>query len=254
MDKGVKVLRMSDDLECPCRLHVVSRFKRTVLATDERGALISILSKGRLAGPLSAVVEELPDEMPLYVLGGPGSNLVVDSATKRFSAKMGKNRPALNAGERATLLRFLQTFSPGESLFYRLEHEGPVRSLMKDFASALPAGPCPDISGFGCGLTPSTDDFLLGALACSDATDSWGAVAIREAVRRALTGMSPVSRSMLSCALEGKYPEVVLRYVEQRNSDNLLAFMRHGSTSGFDMAYGIYALACLREGEEVYGL
>lgn len=254
MDKGVKVLRMSDNLESPCRLRVVSRFKRTVLAIDEHGSLISILSNGRLAGPLSLVVESIPGEMPLYELGGIGSDLEVSSDTELFSSAIMRGRPALGAEERKAVLRFLEALSPSESLFHCVQREEYVCNLIRNFTSALPDGPCPDISGFGCGLTPSTDDFLLGMLAYADATDSWGAVAIRETVRRALPNMSPVSRSMLSCALEGEYPEVLLRYIERRDTDSLMAFMGHGSTSGFDIAYGVYAMACIRSGEEVYGL
>lgn len=243
MDRGIRVLRASKDLLFPCRLRVVSRFTRAILAADDEGRLVTVLIKGRLGGPQSLVVESFPSRSEEYTLSDDADAVFcIDEATEFFDVSIPLCVKAFDSAQASLLLRFLDAFAPEESLFARAKHEPEVREIINGYMASLPEGPCPLISGFGCGLTPSTDDFLLGALSCAAAMGSSSLATVRKNIQSSLVEMSPVSKSMLSCALDGRYPEVILNYLKERNTSSLLAFMRHGATSGFDTVLGIYAL------------
>ncbi|MEE0706906.1 MAG: DUF2877 domain-containing protein [Adlercreutzia sp.] len=97
----------------------------------------------------------------------------------------------------------------------------------------------PRIDGIGIGLTPSTDDYLLGLLAVGQACNLVWVERLEASVRTVLGNLAPVSRLMLEHALDGDYPEVVVRLFERRDRSALFDFMRHGETSGFDMLCGM---------------
>jgi len=135
----------------------------------------------------------------------------------------------------------------------------------QDFKSALDL--LPKFIGFGPGLTPSTDDFLLGmlgTLAYDGACHSkiWGGqgpievvYSFLEAANHVAQGRTTkVSEAMLKHGCRGKLDEnysqlLNLILVKPCNDDNLksieevvVKIIAHGSTSGSDYLLGVYAI------------
>jgi len=109
---------------------------------------------------------------------------------------------------------------------------------------ALPH-PVQDLIGLGCGLTPSGDDFLVGALALLDA------VAERNAFRSLACGLthaspaltSPLSHCFLRAAAAGyvgeKLHQAVSSVIAGKVDSAITAVRKIGHSSGWDMLTGI---------------
>lgn len=231
----MRVIRASDDLALPVALTVTARFRHAVMAEDATGTLVSVLAEDRLAGPESIVVDRLPQ----------GDQFVAGACAQRFSVSLPRGSERFSCDSRAMMGRFLAAFAPRESLYRVAACDCAVAVLLERYARSIrdEGGPFVGIAGLGCGLTPSTDDYLLGALACCAACGLPAETRIRASIERSLDGMVPLSRAMLRRALDGRYPEVVLDFVRYRDARHLLAFVRHGSTSGYDIVLGLYAAA-----------
>ncbi|MBW8382462.1 MAG: DUF2877 domain-containing protein [Youngiibacter sp.] len=100
-----------------------------------------------------------------------------------------------------------------------------------------------NIVGYGIGLTPSADDFLLGI---SSMFDRFGEVIRKEIlatyIEKYLHTTTEVSGCMLRYGIRNKlYPEVILEYLEHSYSGKLRIedFLKHGSTSGIDLLCGM---------------
>ena len=107
------------------------------------------------------------------------------------------------------------------------------------------AMPVEDLIGLGPGLTPSGDDFLVGALALLDAR---GERATHAALARAIIGASlartsPLSRCFLKAAAAGQVGENLHRAVSSVMVGDIDAAVaavgRIGHSSGWDMMAGI---------------
>jgi hypothetical protein len=107
------------------------------------------------------------------------------------------------------------------------------------------ATPVEDVIGLGPGLTPSGDDFLVGALALLDALDER---ATHAALARAITGASrartsPLSRCFLRAAAAGHIGENLHRAVSSVMVGDIDAAVaavgQIGHSSGWDMMAGI---------------
>jgi Protein of unknown function (DUF2877) len=107
------------------------------------------------------------------------------------------------------------------------------------------ATPVEDLIGLGPGLTPSGDDFLVGALALLDAL---GERATHAALARAITGAplartSPLSRCFLGAAAAGHIGENLHRAVSSVMVGDIDAAVaaagQIGHSSGWDMMAGI---------------
>lgn len=231
----MRVMRASDGLALPATLTVTARFRHAVMAEDASGALVSVLVEGRLAGPSSIVVDRLPQD----------DRFVVSEGAERFNVVLPRGGDRFSRETCAMMKRFLDSFAPRESLYRTAACDRSAAALLEGHARSIKGKgePFVDVSGFGCGLTPSTDDYLLGALACCAASGLPAEIYMRTNIERSLDGMTPLSRAMLSHALDGRYPEVVLDFMRHRDARRLLAFARHGSTSGYDMVLGLYAAA-----------
>ena len=98
--------------------------------------------------------------------------------------------------------------------------------------------------GLGPGLTPSGDDFLVGALALLDAIGERGAhAALARAVIAALGSTSPLSACFLRAAAAAHVGEALHRAVSSTIADNagaaIEAIENVGHSSGWDMMAGI---------------
>lgn len=102
-----------------------------------------------------------------------------------------------------------------------------------------------NIIGYGVGLTPSADDFLLGLFSLLEAK---GQEKKRENLKKYskshLHGTTEVSQFMLTYAMEYyAYPQFLVDYLHKPGEENedFKEFLAHGSTSGMDLLAGVYA-------------
>jgi len=118
-------------------------------------------------------------------------------------------------------------------------------ALITDRAPAIAAAPIQGLIGLGPGLTPSGDDFLMGALAVLDALAERK---IHAALARAFADISPTSTSPLShCFLSaataghiGEHLHGAVAWIMSGNRDAAIATVRNiGHSSGWDMLAGI---------------
>jgi hypothetical protein len=109
----------------------------------------------------------------------------------------------------------------------------------------VPPSAVADLIGLGNGLTPSGDDFLVGALALLDALDERGAhAALARAIEAVPRGMtSPLSACLLNAAASGHVAEHLCSAVSAVISGSLeeaiAAVQKIGHGSGWDMMAGI---------------
>lgn len=100
-----------------------------------------------------------------------------------------------------------------------------------------------NIIGYGVGLTPSADDFLLGVLSVLDHYNEANRRNIlSEYMEKYSHTTTEVSSWMLSYASKQKlYPYIVIAYFSQSTDEGsfLAEFLKHGSSSGIDMMCGI---------------
>lgn len=152
--------------------------------------------------------------------------------TPQFKAGMGKA---------------LSLFSPivNEAHFSSMEAiiNERVNKILLDLKHELPitAG---NIIGYGQGLTPSADDFILGLLSV---LEKKGEEKKRELLQKYILKhyekTTEVSKWMLYyAAKDHSYPYVIKEYYnsEINTKERLDAFLEHGSTSGLDLLSGIY--------------
>jgi Protein of unknown function (DUF2877) len=107
----------------------------------------------------------------------------------------------------------------------------------------LPTYPVRDLVGLGPGLTPSGDDFLMGALAMLDALEQTNMhAALGEAILAAAGRTSPVSASLLRAAAAGHVGEnlhmMIAAIIAGEVDAALAAAARIGHTSGWDALAG----------------
>jgi hypothetical protein len=111
-----------------------------------------------------------------------------------------------------------------------------------------------NVIGYGVGLTPSADDFLLGMLSVFD---HYNEISKRNILSKYIEKYSSttteVSGWMLKYCTEKKlYPHIVIDYFTQSTGEGKFPadFLKHGSSSGIDMLCGMLCgLNILRKGE-----
>jgi hypothetical protein len=118
----------------------------------------------------------------------------------------------------------------------------PLRGL------SPPYGAVRDLIGLGHGLTPSGDDFLIGALAMLDALDQTNMrAALARAVVAAADRTSPLSASFLRAAAAGHVGEnlhTIIAAILTGDADAAFAAARRiGHTSGWDALTGAVVTA-----------
>lgn len=96
--------------------------------------------------------------------------------------------------------------------------------------------------GFGCGLTPSADDFLVGLLITLDALQSKKRIVLTSSIRPLLKRTTDISAAMLAHACDGRYGSAILKLFESSPESidgTIIEAAKHGHSSGHDMLYGI---------------
>lgn len=107
------------------------------------------------------------------------------------------------------------------------------------------------IIGFGPGLTPSTDDFLVGLLTIQYIHDLKGFCKV-DLLERVIGKTTKVSEEMIKHVLEGYINETYLTLVdalyhgEAALIDSLNKVTDIGETSGKDYLFGLYSMAMIR--------
>lgn len=118
-----------------------------------------------------------------------------------------------------------------------------VRFILKNLIDGLNIE-AKNIIGYGVGLTPSADDFLLGMLSVFDYYNQIDKrVILRNYIEKYYHTTTEVSKWMLLYGCELKsYPYVIKEYFETKCSNNrgIERFLKHGSSSGIDLLCGVF--------------
>lgn len=109
-----------------------------------------------------------------------------------------------------------------------------------------------NILGFGAGLTPSSDDFVLGMLSVFCFFNDIRHTLLKEYILRYAYTTTEISANMLSNAFNDNYPSYIIDFFKKidvdlkQMEDVLDVFAKHGHSSGIDTTYGIYTgLYCM---------
>lgn len=109
-----------------------------------------------------------------------------------------------------------------------------------------------NVLGFGAGLTPSSDDFVLGMLSVFCFFNDIRHTLLKEYILRYIFKTTAISTNMLSNALNDNYPSYIIGFFDKIAVDTgemegvLDIFAKHGHSSGIDTLYGIYTgLYCI---------
>ncbi len=103
---------------------------------------------------------------------------------------------------------------------------------------------CPNILGMGVGLTPASDDFMLGLLAAFQYAGDPRQVWLEDFISTYLETTTRISQDMLAHGICREYPSYILAFFEAEargcmNCEILDAFYHHGHSSGMDTLHGI---------------
>lgn len=104
--------------------------------------------------------------------------------------------------------------------------------------------------GFGAGLTPSSDDLLVGLLSWLDYTEHPYFSVLAEACHASLPGTTAVSATMLSLTTNHTYNADIIDVYHALNGTRALipalnSLLSYGHSSGHDTLCGIYIGMCL---------
>ena len=109
-----------------------------------------------------------------------------------------------------------------------------------------------NILGFGVGLTPSSDDFVLGMLSVFCFFNNSRYNILNKYIKNYVNTTTKISSNMLKNALDDNYPSHIINFYNQisvnlEHIENVLeVFLSHGHSSGIDALYGIYVgLYCI---------
>ncbi len=237
----MKILSMGDQIR-PGPYAVRARFERSVLLLDAANRALFVVDRSIGAGPLNLVVAH-----PAAFVADDTLVLPRRTNAPRFDSAM----PRLRAGQRATLLRVLETALPRHappgslvSLFVPANHnprlqrnrDARFQQAFARFAAGRLAAGVRLIRGCGEGLTPSGDDFLCGwMLACRMCRKTAMATAILE---RAL-GQNPVSNAFLELSAKGRVNVAVKKLLLSPSAVRVKPACDVGHSSGADLLCGM---------------
>lgn len=260
-------------------VHVHSIYDRVVNLVTDSGRLITAGDSSCPLMPWGLVADD--GFVPcLYAQGAPVRLALCSEGEKGDFLLAGATQmetvlhahPCANGGKdpAGRLGRFLGGYAPagaiGETLSWVVEGypaptgEGLPRAgapLFHGLLTALRGGglqDAPSILGFGAGLTPAADDFLLGLLSLWHFKGRRDEKALKGYTQKRLQSTTQISRQMLANALEDRYPSCLLDFYAAFFSGQgdeekaLLGLLSHGHSSGADMLHGIYTGLCLEEG------
>ncbi|MGC5326405.1 DUF2877 domain-containing protein [Brevibacillus sp. SYSU BS000544] len=144
-----------------------------------------------------------------------------------------------------TKTRMVELPAGKESSFFG--NESFMIEKVKTFLVCLSKGDlcsAPNITGFGPGLTPSSDDFLLGLLSVLLYAGDEKSKTLIQYLTAYKEKTTEVSKWMLHYAsIHSLFPNVVKRFFKASGENRkkvLQDFLSHGGTSGIDLLCGIY--------------
>lgn len=259
-------VRSRGKLDC----RVVGVYRKAANLLDPEGRIITaVLHRPEpVPGGFSLLLPEetpWPESLKTLCLCWEGEEapgiLSMDEHTREVDFTLPPAEAAACPRQTQVLANFLAEHCPPGGIASLLEQGGwsciPPREpadgdrggeVLANFLGRLSAGtltPDTPILGLGIGLTPSSDDFVLGLLAVFHRYGNPLGKRVEACVQRQLSGTTPVSAEMLRGGLEGRYPLYISRLLKELERGEILPrevleeFLDHGHSSGTDMLYGI---------------
>lgn len=246
------------------------------------GYFITILNDSKELLPMSLVLagkiddRGLQDVQTITISEDEGSMIFYDDRTIVEDLHVGMgDRSNLAELVLDRMIRFLDDNASKESFYpilsksniLELNRKGEARSLgsekiflekFNSFLNALKYGSLdkvPNIIGFGPGLTPSSDDFLLGLLSSFLYFGDSRSQTLKNYINIHKEKTTEVSKWMLHYAAnQGLFPIIIRRFF-QTEGKNMNKFLTHGGTSGIDVLCGIYTgvFLFMNDGKEANG-
>lgn len=252
------------------RLHVHSVFTHACNLQTPGHELITLQTRAMPLAPRGCI---LPCDnllalfspgLPVSVSDGPCLTFpafsVTITDTPRCSLRLNTPLPGYDwAYLHSALQHFLPCAPPAHGI-YRLLHghrHGLPSATASGLMSAIAAMECwlhktdsimsleqalQKLIGFGVGLTPAADDFLLGVLLIMEAMREPQRHALSTTVRSLLYRTTAVSAAMLDNACAGRYGAHLLALLTTAPAElpaTLAAIASYGHSSGHDMLSGI---------------
>lgn len=249
-------------------LRVLSIHQRAVnLQRCDARTLVSLISDARDMAPTALLLNRLPggldrgavarlDRSSLTI---GGERIVEYGGARCWNGSLPRGSGYRLTPERVGALRRLVTLHGRHGGLLGLLHPQACNPL-SDFAhrklaaTVSATGAEADLStlvGLGVGLTPSGDDFLVGAMLAEELCDRCGAAhrrLDRGALQRRLPATTAAGETLLCSALEHQFPAYLIQLADRVfhwSADNTFPERRsmaylfdHGQTSGTDSAVG----------------
>lgn len=137
--------------------------------------------------------------------------------------------PPLNGRYAKRFARFIENFSAADlSTVTNSERSEEMTETLKG------------LIGYGAGLTPAADDFILGVLAVCSHKECFPSLA--SACRANLDRTTTISAEMLYHGSEKRFSQSIVRLFAEGDTDNAITqLLDYGHSSGHDTLCGIYA-------------
>ncbi len=258
------------DANLPLRFEgeVHSIFSKAFNIRTEEDELISIVATEKLNGP-NRILLELPEDEDFISLGikkgaktigtiqeisiDNGNFLISLEKAKRWSSQV-EIKKEISAGKIGDAIFYLKSFSAGEKK-NRVSQELEVRT--QKLIKSIEEKNSPKISknvkrliGFGEGLTPSGDDFLVGFIASlhflNDSRMGYLARRIKEVIELEKERTTFLSEKFLEYACRGRFSETILDLLETIFSGDRVEVkeavrrcLDFGASSGRDTLLGV---------------
>ncbi|MGL5250023.1 MAG: DUF2877 domain-containing protein [Enterovibrio sp.] len=251
---------------------VHSRFARSCNLLSAEGRWLTILAQGMALPPAGIVLTTplLPDDLQVAQrwalhqqrLQGPTSSIILESC-QWISTRL----PAgfiLTAAAKENLLAQFEYFLPlqppedgfwwrlhGADEIYLQEALAKLQYWLKNGDLDALGWALKKLLGYGAGLTPSGDDFLLGVMFILQLANHPLHADFCANLLPQLTKTSPISAHLLQAATQGHFGEHLGLLCGAASEDLIYiiqSIAEHGHSSGHDTLCGIrFALACLAD-------
>ncbi len=270
----------SFDTKLPPRFggEVQSVFSKAFNIRTEENELISIVTAEKLNGP-NRILLKLPEDEDFISFGikkgaktvGTAQEISIDNGNflislekaKKWSSKIEIKEKTLSSRVRDNLFgSFLQKDFSTEKERNSVSQELRVRiqeliKSTKERDSSKVSENVKSLIGFGEGLTPSGDDFLVGFIAPLHFLDNSELYPLLKKIKRIINlekeKTTFLSGKFLEYACQGRFPETILNLIEtifSRNRKEVKEAAKKcldfGATSGRDTLLGVLAGLSLR--------
>ncbi len=245
---------------------IQSRFN-TSMSGYSHGYFITILNESKELLPMSLVIsgkidsDSVLNAQRIKISNEEGAALYYDEGTTIEDLQIGKEeRFSLTGRDLERLLTFLQKNTLKEGLYPLLSRSNILKLPQRTegrllgsenfflekvdlFLNGLISGDLEitlNIIGFGPGLTPSSDDFLVGLLSALVYAGDYRSRTIDQYINHHKGKTTEVSKWMLHYAANHRLFPIIVKRFYQTGGHNLEQFLTHGGTSGLDLLCGIY--------------